>query len=251
MLYAIVAVLVLIADQWLKYWVTANVVLNTGSIELIPGVIKLVNIHNDGATLGILSGARWFFVLLAVLFAAVVIVALVKRTITGSFGRWCALLALSGAIGNCIDRALFGYVVDMFRLEPAFLSWFGIFNIADIFITVCGIMFCFYLIFGGKESKKAHNHSHSHAAGRHAPADKAETEEPVQPSVPAQAEEPAPAQHTAPKHTKSHEHAEKSAPRHDAKHSAAPSPAPAQTAAANPAGDDISFSLDDIMDEFK
>ena len=46
MLFAIVAAVILIADQWLKYWVTVNITLSTGSQELIPGVVKLVNIHN-------------------------------------------------------------------------------------------------------------------------------------------------------------------------------------------------------------
>ena len=49
MLYAIVAMLVIIADQWLKYWIAGNIVLDTGIKELIPGVLSLVNIHNQGA----------------------------------------------------------------------------------------------------------------------------------------------------------------------------------------------------------
>ena len=49
MFYAIAVVLVLIADQALKYWVSLNIDLNTGEQALIPGFIKLVNIHNSGA----------------------------------------------------------------------------------------------------------------------------------------------------------------------------------------------------------
>ena len=56
MLYAIVVVLVLIADQLVKYWVTANITLNSGSVELIPGILKLVNIHNDGAAFSLFPG---------------------------------------------------------------------------------------------------------------------------------------------------------------------------------------------------
>ena len=41
MYYALAVVLVLILDQWLKYWVTINIVLNTGSRELIPGIVSL------------------------------------------------------------------------------------------------------------------------------------------------------------------------------------------------------------------
>ena len=55
MLFAIIAAVILIADQWLKYWVTVNITLSTGSQELIPGVVKLVNIHNSGAAFGLLD----------------------------------------------------------------------------------------------------------------------------------------------------------------------------------------------------
>ena len=68
MFYAIAVVLVLIADQALKYWVSLNIELNVGEQALIPGVIKLVNIHNSGAAFGLLSGGswRWVFVVIAV-----------------------------------------------------------------------------------------------------------------------------------------------------------------------------------------
>ena len=56
MLYAIVAVLVLILDQGLKYYVTLNIPLNTGSVTLIPKVLSLMNIHNTGAAFGMLGG---------------------------------------------------------------------------------------------------------------------------------------------------------------------------------------------------
>ena len=62
MFYALAVVLVLILDQWLKYWVTISIPLNIGSQELIPGIVSLVNIHNYGAAFGILdtgAGPSW------------------------------------------------------------------------------------------------------------------------------------------------------------------------------------------------
>ena len=52
MWYAIVAILILIADQGLKYWVTLNIPLDSGHVTLIPGVLELTNIHNNGAEIG-------------------------------------------------------------------------------------------------------------------------------------------------------------------------------------------------------
>ena len=151
MIYAIAAVLVLIADQWLKYWVTVNVALDSEAITLIPGVLDLVNIHNTGAAFGILQGGgwRWVFVVIALIFVAIAVYAIKRGLIRGAVGRWAVVGILAGAIGNCIDRVINGYVVDMFK--PVFLEGtvFGaIFNIADMFISCCGILFCIYILFG-------------------------------------------------------------------------------------------------------
>ena len=146
MLYAIIAAVILIGDQWLKYWVTVNITLSTGDVALIPGVIKLVNIHNSGAAFGLLgsaSYARWLFLGVAALFIIVIIVILAKRLFKSRFANWCAVLALAGAVGNCIDRALYGYVVDMFKLE--FMD-FAVFNVADIFLVIACFAFIIYLI---------------------------------------------------------------------------------------------------------
>lgn len=146
MLYAIIAAIILIGDQWLKYWVTVNITLSTGEAALIPGVVKLVNIHNSGAAFGLLGNAayaRWLFLGVAALFIIVIIVVLAKHMFKSRFANWCAVLALAGAVGNCIDRALYGYVVDMFKVE--FMN-FAVFNVADIFLVVACLAFIIYLI---------------------------------------------------------------------------------------------------------
>ena len=167
MFYAIAVVLVLIADQALKYWVSLNIELNVGEQALIPGVIKLVNIHNSGAAFGLLSGGswRWVFVVIAVVFTVVVIYALKRDLIHGKLGRWAAVGVLAGSIGNCIDRVAYGYVVDMFKFEFLGDSRLNaIFNVADVFISCCGVLFCLYIIFGGEKE--------------HADVDEAEEREP-------------------------------------------------------------------------
>ncbi len=150
MLFAIVAAVILIADQWLKYWVTVNITLSTGSQELIPGVVKLVNIHNSGAAFGMLdnvAAARWIFLAVTAVFVVVIAVLLVKRVFDSRFAVWCEVLFLTGAIGNCIDRVFLGYVVDMFKLE--FVN-FAVFNIADAVLVVSCLMFVIYVFFGSR-----------------------------------------------------------------------------------------------------
>lgn len=150
MLYAIIAVIVLILDQWLKYWTTVNITLSTGEVPLIDGVIKLVNVHNDGAAFGILGDVpymKWVFIGLTAVLAVAVIVLLIKKVFKGKFASLCLVLILAGALGNCIDRLIHGYVVDMFKLE--FVN-FAVFNVADAVLVVAGLLFIIYLFVGDK-----------------------------------------------------------------------------------------------------
>ena len=147
MLYAIAAVLAIILDQAVKYWTTVNIVVDTGEAKLLPGLLHLANVHNTGAAFSFLEGARWFFVILCIVFVLVVVYALAKDFITHPVCRWAAVFVLAGAVGNCIDRIVCGFVVDM--LEFDFLIFkrpFPVFNVADIYITVGVIVFCIALL---------------------------------------------------------------------------------------------------------
>ena len=147
MLYAIVAVIALIIDQAVKYWTTVNIVVDTGEARLIPGLVHLANVHNTGAAFSFLEGARWFFVILCIIFCLLVIYALLKNIITNRLARWMAVIVMAGAIGNCIDRIVCGYVVDMFEFD--FLIFgrpFPVFNVADIYITLGVIVFCLCIL---------------------------------------------------------------------------------------------------------
>ena len=154
MWYAIVAILILIADQGLKYWVTLNIPLDTGHVTLIPGVLELTNIHNNGAAFSILQHApHWIFIIFTLVFAAIAVFCLRRNVVHGKVGRWSVVLVLAGAVGNCIDRILSGYVVDMFNF---LFVRFAVFNLADVFIVVAGITLCLHVIFyRGDESESA------------------------------------------------------------------------------------------------
>ena len=157
MLYAIVAVIALILDQAVKYWTTVNIVVDTGEAKLIPGLIHLANVHNTGAAFSFLEGARWFFVILCIIFVLIVIYALAKDLLTDKVCRWAAVFVMAGAIGNCIDRIVCGYVVDMFEFDfLIFKRPFPVFNLADIFITLGVIAFCVALLLEkpGAKAKK-------------------------------------------------------------------------------------------------
>lgn len=147
MLYAIVAVIALIIDQAVKYWTTVNIVVDTGEAKFIPGFIHLANVHNTGAAFSFLQGARWFFVILCVIFVLIVVYSLAKDIIRNRLSRWMAVFVMAGAIGNCIDRIVCGYVVDMFEFDfLIFKHRFPVFNVADIYITLGVVIFCICIL---------------------------------------------------------------------------------------------------------
>ena len=154
MLYAIFGVLVIILDQWVKYWAAGNLVYGGEAKPLIPGIINLLNVHNDGAAFSFLSGANAgkIFVILALVFTVLVIIGLATNFISGRLARWCAVFVAAGGIGNAIDRALYSYVQDMFQF--AFAPSFPVFNVADIFIVVFCFLFIICIIFGGRREKR-------------------------------------------------------------------------------------------------
>ena len=153
MIYAIVTVLILIADQAVKFWTTKNIVLDAVGeecVRLIPGFVHMTNVHNYGAAFGILQNARWPLAIVSLIFVIVIIVLINREVIHTRFGKWVVVLVMAGAIGNCIDRMLYGYVVDMFEFEFSLMGkpfQFPVFNVADIFITVFGILFCLHVLF--------------------------------------------------------------------------------------------------------
>lgn len=203
MWYAIVAILILIADQGLKYWVTLNIPLDTGHVTLIPGVLELTNIHNNGAAFSILQHApHWIFVIFTLVFAAIAVFCLRRNVVHGKVGRWSVVLVLAGAVGNCIDRILSGYVVDMFNF---LFVRFAVFNLADIFIVVAGITLCLHVIFyrgdgseegepAPKKARKSRQHPDAPARAHklHLPARK------QQPAAPAAAPKKSAAQPVSP-----------------------------------------------------
>ena len=145
MLYSIVGILVIILDQAVKFWVS-DTLFGADVVAFIPGVLSLVNVHNDGAAFSFLSGsgARIYFIVATGVFTLLVIIALATNFIRGKFSRWCLVLVAAGGLGNMIDRIIYGYVQDMFKVE---LFNFAIFNVADIFITVFAILFALSMIF--------------------------------------------------------------------------------------------------------
>lgn len=121
---------VVILDQFSKYIVVENMALGE-SIPIIEEVFHLTYILNPGAAFGMFAHNRLFFIAIAIVVIGIIIWA--RKEILAS--PWevkagCGLF-LGGAIGNLIDRARQGLVIDFFD----FRIW-PVLNIADIAICI-------------------------------------------------------------------------------------------------------------------
>ena len=140
-LYILAGAAVVALDQLSKAWVRAHIPLYPSAAErlpLIPGVVHLSHIRNAGVAFGLFQGGRWVFLGLLAAFCALVIWAIAAGKLTAPWEKWLGVLAMAGALGNGIDRALFGYVTDMLELE--FMD-FPVFNLADCVINVSCVLF--------------------------------------------------------------------------------------------------------------
>jgi len=144
MLKAILAILAAVGlDQAVKYWAVTELK-PIRSIPLIEGVFHLTYAENPGMAFSLLEGQRWFFLIITVVMLAGFVIVLKKNIITDKLQRWCIILVMGGAIGNLIDRIFNdGKVIDMFYIK---LIDFPIFNVADLFVTLPGGLFCLLLI---------------------------------------------------------------------------------------------------------
>ncbi len=143
---------VVILDQLTK--VIADRVLNLyQQHSVIDGFFNLTLAYNTGAAFSFLKDAggwqRWFFTVIA-LVASVVIIIMLKNL--KSHERMTAIglaLILGGAIGNVIDRMLYGHVVDFIQVYYQQFYW-PVFNLADSFITIGAALLITHGIVGDK-----------------------------------------------------------------------------------------------------
>jgi signal peptidase II len=137
------ALVILLADQFTKVLIVGS--FQWGDSQAVTSFFNLVRVHNSGAAFSFLANAggwqRWFFTGIGVV-ATVFIVYLLRSHPQQTLFCFALSLVLGGAVGNVIDRLLYGHVIDFLDfhwdwLAPLFYQGhFPAFNIADSAISV-------------------------------------------------------------------------------------------------------------------
>ena len=145
---AIVAAILVVADQLSKLWIVANIPLY-GTVDALPGFFNLTYVQNTGAAFSSFQGMQWLFALIFLVFTVGIVWEFSKKRLPfTTFDRWCIVAIYAGGLGNMIDRVRLGYVVDMIRLE--FMN-FPVFNVADCLITCGCVVLISHLVFFNRE----------------------------------------------------------------------------------------------------
>lgn len=135
-------------DQVTKYLTVASIPLSS-EVSLLPGVVSLTYVRNDGAAFSAFRGMGWLFAGVFLLLTVAICYEYFRHRMPFTrFERGCIAAIYGGGLGNLIDRITRGYVVDMIQVE---FVHFPIFNIADCFITCGCIALMLHLVIWNKQ----------------------------------------------------------------------------------------------------
>ena len=139
--YLWLSLAIIIADQ-----ISKTLMVNWLDLYERVAVLPFFNLtlaHNTGAAFSFLAGAggwqRWFFVALAVVISAVLVIWMKRLAASARLEAVSLALIIGGAIGNVIDRLIYGYVIDFLDVYVGSYHW-PAFNIADSAICIGAVL---------------------------------------------------------------------------------------------------------------
>lgn len=136
-----IAAIVVLLDQISK--ITVTKLFAYGESMPVTSFFNWVLVYNKGAAFSFLSDQggwqRYFFTVVGII-AALFIVYLLKRHAGQRLFCWALALILGGAVGNVIDRMLYGHVIDFMDFYIRNWHW-PAFNVADMAISLGAMLF--------------------------------------------------------------------------------------------------------------
>lgn len=146
MFLIIIIVAIIALDQWSKWAIKTSFNLYQ-SKPVIQDLLHFTYVTNDGMAFGLsFPGGKHVLLIMTILLTGFIVGFLWKEKNGHPLIKYGLALILSGAIGNLIDRMLYGKVVDFLDLMIGNFHWY-IFNIADSSVTIGMILFIIHSIY--------------------------------------------------------------------------------------------------------
>ncbi len=143
----VLSLIVVLMDQASKYFISIRLV-PYQPVPVMP-MINLTLAYNSGAAFSFLSQAgqwhHWFFIIFSLIMSTALIIWIIRLDPTARLQLLALSLILGGAIGNLIDRAFFGSVIDFIDVYYQYHHW-PVFNLADSAICVGAFLMLIELI---------------------------------------------------------------------------------------------------------
>ena len=111
------------------------------SIIIIKNFFNITYVRNNGAAWSLFAGRTWLLIIVSLIIISFIILYIYKNRPKNKFEMIGYSLVLGGAIGNFIDRIVYGYVIDFLDFN-IFGYDYPIFNLADTFIVIGVIILC-------------------------------------------------------------------------------------------------------------
>ena len=147
-----IVVAIVALDQWSKWMIKTSYDLYH-SEPIIQGFFHFTYVTNDGMAFGLsFPGGKQVLLFVTLALTGVITWMLWKEKNSHNLIRYGLTLILAGAIGNMIDRILYGKVVDFLDIMIGNFNWY-IFNVADSAVTSGMILFILHaIIIGDKKT---------------------------------------------------------------------------------------------------
>ncbi|MEO5759127.1 MAG: signal peptidase II [Mesorhizobium sp.] len=150
--YALLVIAAIALDQWVKYLVETGLAFQE-KLDLVP-FLALFRTYNIGIAFSMFSSFGDIGLIVISLGVVAFVLYLATRTPAGHvLARTGFALIVGGALGNLIDRATYGHVIDYILFHTPVWS-FAVFNLADAFISVGAVLVVFDELFGWRREAK-------------------------------------------------------------------------------------------------
>lgn len=149
--YGLLVVVAIGLDQWIKYLVETRLALHE-PVEMLP-FLALFRTYNTGIAFSMLDSFGDIGLIAVSVCVVVFVLYLAAKTAPGQvLARIGFALIVGGALGNLIDRAVYGHVIDYILFHTPVWS-FAVFNLADAFITVGAVVVVFDELVGWRRKQ--------------------------------------------------------------------------------------------------
>ena len=145
--YLLLTSVLILFDRLSKGWAATSLVVGRPE-PLLGQSIRLTRVHNVGAAFGLCPGGGEWFLAASGAVSILLVVLLLLGRIRAPLPRMGMAVILAGAVGNLIDRLLYGYVLDFLEIRGLF-----VFNLADACITVGAGLIILHVLLGGERHR--------------------------------------------------------------------------------------------------